>query len=207
MMHRIIDQNKRLTNRTLPLPRPILIRMRGSRSPRVPLAVQKRQARVRDIVAAVLVHCVRVGRGGNVERVFADEAGIVQVDGAGNQRKLILWDARAGLKVPPLGAVLVGPGAPGVVTDLCALVGGGVVVGEAGVLGGGGRAAGYGCQVDIADVWEWKGWSAMSRRQTSWLSPWRDVQLSIWFTSAGFGSYPPSPMRRAAVRSRSAVPG
>ena len=72
MMDRLRNQNKRLTSRTESRLRPIPKRMRRRRPPGIPLAVDNGQTRVRDIVAAVLVDCVRVGGPVDAESVVAD---------------------------------------------------------------------------------------------------------------------------------------
>ena len=129
MVHGARDQDERFVNRA----RPVLCfsgRVRRRRSPRVLLPVHKGQPGITDVVAAVSVDDGRVGRGGDVEGVAANDGFVLERDCAGDERQLGLGDAGAGLEVAPLAAVLVGPAAPGL-SDVVLGVEGGVVVGEA----------------------------------------------------------------------------
>ena len=111
MMHRALNEYKRPIRRTDPLPRNG--RMRRRPAPRILLPVDDGQPIVRDAVAAVLVDGVDVRRGGDVEGVAADGFREGEVDQAADEREDGARDAGAGLQEAPLGAVLVGPGAPG----------------------------------------------------------------------------------------------
>ncbi len=132
MMYRPLNQNHRLLLRANSLLR--VLRQRRHRPPGVGLAADDGEAIVGDVVAAVFVDGVDVGRGGDAEGVFADEGFVGEVEEAGDEGEFGFWDAGAGLKVAPLGAVLVGPGAPGL-GEVVLGVEGGVVVAEALVLG------------------------------------------------------------------------
>ena len=81
--------------------------------PRILLAVNECEAGVADAVAAVCVDGCGVGGRGDVEGVAADEGFVVEGDGAGDEGELGCGDGGAGLEEAPLGAVLVGPAAPG----------------------------------------------------------------------------------------------
>lgn len=56
--------------------------MRRRRSPRVGFPVYECQPGIGDVEAAVLVDGVDVRGGGDVERVAADDAAVLEVDGA-----------------------------------------------------------------------------------------------------------------------------
>ena len=104
--------------------------MRRRAAPGISLSVQERETVISDIVAAVRVDDVGAGRGGDVEGVAADDGFVVQSDGAGDEGQLRFRDVRARLEEPPLGAILVGPAAPGL-RDVVLGVKGGVVGGVA----------------------------------------------------------------------------
>lgn len=153
MVHRIVDQNKRLARRAIPRLRSVSVSVRRRGTPRVPFAVEEGEAGVGDVVAAVLVDAFHVGWGGDVETVAADQRAVFEVDGAAYEGALVGGDPGAGLQVAPFGAVLVGPAAPGLLVEGVLLVEGCVAVGEAFVLGlGGGGAAFDNGGVDVADV-------------------------------------------------------
>ena len=75
--------------------------------------VYDRETVIRDVVSAVFVDGVDVGRGGDVEGFAADGFGEGEVDETADEGEDGFGDAGAGLQEAPLGAVLVGPGAPG----------------------------------------------------------------------------------------------
>ena len=111
MMDRPRDKDERLIQRAGARFRSRRVGRGGS--PGVVFAVDEGQAVVADVVAAVGVDGGGVGRGGDVEGVAADEGFVGEGDGAGDEGELVGGDAGAGLEVPPLAAVLVGPAAPG----------------------------------------------------------------------------------------------
>ena len=111
MMHRAIDEYERLLRGTHPLARNGCVRRCSP--PRILFPVYDGEPVVRDMVSAVLVDGVDVGRGGDVEGFAADGFGEGEVDEAADEREDGLGHAGAGLQEAPLGAVLVGPGAPG----------------------------------------------------------------------------------------------
>ena len=153
MMHRALNQDERFVNRIRPILR-FSRRMRRRGSPGVLLPVYESQTGIADIVAAVLVDGSRVGRGGNVEGVAADDGFVLEGEGAGDEGELGVGDAGTGLEVAPLAAVLVGPAAPGL-SDVVLGVVGGVVGGEAFVCRCAGDEAGLDDgYVEVADVVE-----------------------------------------------------
>lgn len=126
MVHRARNQHERFLHRIRSVLRPRRVRRRAA--PGVLLAVDEGQARITEVVAAVAVDCGGVRRKGDVEGGAADDGFVVEGDGAGDEGQLVFWHRGAGLQVAPLGAVLVGPAAPGL---------GDVVLGvECGVVGG-----------------------------------------------------------------------
>ena len=129
MVHGARDQDERFVDRARPVLR-FSGRMRRRESPRVLLPVYERQSGITDVVAAIGVDDGRVGRGGDVEGVAADDGFEVEGDGAGDEGEFRLGDSGAGLEVAPLAAILVGPAAPGLF-DIVSGVEGGVVGGEA----------------------------------------------------------------------------
>lgn len=132
MMHSPLNQNHRLLCRANPLL--CVLRQRRHRPPGVGFTADDGQAVVGDVVPTVFVDGVDVGWGGDAEGVFADEGFVGEVEEAGDEGELVFGDAGAGLEVAPLGAVLVGPGAPGL-GEVVLGVEGGVVVAEALILG------------------------------------------------------------------------
>ena len=140
MMHRALDEYKRLLRGAHPVARNG--RVRRCSAPGILLAVYDRETVVRDMVAAVLVDGVDVGRGGDVEGFAADGFGEGQVDEAADEREDAGRDAGAGLQEAPLGAVLVGPGAPGLREVVLRVEGGVVRVVAAVDVGGAGRHEG-----------------------------------------------------------------
>ena len=80
MVHRPLDEDERLLGRRGPILR--VRRVRGGRSPRIILPVDKGQSVVTDVVSTVGVDDGRVGRGGDVERVAADDGFVFEGDGA-----------------------------------------------------------------------------------------------------------------------------
>ncbi len=74
MMDRILNQDKRFTDRTSSIFRSGIERrsVGGSRAPGIPFAIDDGKTRVRDAEAAVLVDCGDVGRCADVECVVAD---------------------------------------------------------------------------------------------------------------------------------------
>ena len=105
MMHSSRDHDKRHIRRRRPVGVGRLRRRGRRRPPRIHLAVDKGQPVVRDVPAAVLVHGVGVWRGGDVERVDADDALVLQRQRARDQRQLVGWDAGSSLEETPLCAV------------------------------------------------------------------------------------------------------
>lgn len=80
VVHRPLDEDERLLGRRGPILR--VRRVRGGRSPRIILPVDKGQSVVTDVVSTVGVDDGRVGRGGDVERVAADDGFVFEGDGA-----------------------------------------------------------------------------------------------------------------------------
>lgn len=152
MVHRAANQHKRFLHRIGPVLRPG--RVRRDATPGVLLAVDEGQARIGEVVAAVAVDGGGVRGVRNVEGVAADDGFVVEGDGAGDEGQLGRGHRCAGLQVAPLGAVLVGPAAPGL-GDVVLRVEGGVVVGVAVVCGlAAGEAGLHEGGVDVADVIE-----------------------------------------------------
>lgn len=128
--------------------------MRARLAPRILLPVHDRQPIIRDPIPAVLIDRARVRRGGDVERESADQGVVLQRQEAGDEGEAGgRGDGGPGLEVPPLGAVLVGPGAPGRGGEgVLGVEGGvvGVVGGVEGAVGGeGGEDVGA---LDVGDV-------------------------------------------------------
>lgn len=87
--------------------------MRTRHPPRILLPIHKRQTIIRDIIAAILINSVRIRRSGDIKSFTTDNCRKGEIYEAGYERERGIWYAGAGLEVAPLGAVLVGPGAPG----------------------------------------------------------------------------------------------
>ena len=149
MMNSPFNKNKRLLCRANPRLR--LRRMWRRRTPRIILAVQKRESVVANGVAAVGVDYSGVRGGGDVEGVAADEGFVGEGEGAGDEGQLGFGDGGAGLEEAPLATVLVGPAAPDL-GDVVLGVEGGVVRGVAFVCclasGDAGLDGGY---IEVAD--------------------------------------------------------
>ena len=111
MVHCVVDEDEWLADSALPTARTVIERVRGCRAPGVPLAIEERQTRVGDVISAVFVDALDVGRRGAVEGVAADEGRVFEIDGAADERNLVLGNAGSGLQVAPFGAVLVCPAA------------------------------------------------------------------------------------------------
>lgn len=99
MMHTPFDQEEWLLHRTQT--RRGRWRVRRGRSPWVGLPVDNRQSGIRNVEPAVLVDDLDVRRGGYVECIAADDAEVLEVDGAGDQGHDVLWHAAAGLEESP----------------------------------------------------------------------------------------------------------
>ena len=95
-MDRALDQDARLALRTLLTPQ-IRVRQRRGGAPGVGLAAELGEARVGEVEAAVLVDLVRLGWRSEVEGVAADGAGVVERDGARDERELVRGDGGADL--------------------------------------------------------------------------------------------------------------
>ena len=86
--------------------------MRARLPPWILLAINERQAVIRDIIAAVFIDSVGIRRRGDVESFSTDNCREGEVDEAGYKREGGVGYAGTGLEVAPLGAVLVWPGSP-----------------------------------------------------------------------------------------------
>lgn len=75
--------------------------MRRCGPPGVLITVDDGEARVRDVVAAVDVDGSGVRGGGDVEGEAADECGVWESDGAGDEGKFVRGDAGACLEEAP----------------------------------------------------------------------------------------------------------
>ena len=113
MVYSPVNQDKRLASCRFALRSALIERMWCSRSPGVRRAINERETWVRNVVAAILVDSLKIGRGSNVEGFFTDDTLIGEVIGSRYQWKLIRRHSRPCLEESPLGAILVRPRAPG----------------------------------------------------------------------------------------------
>lgn len=99
VVHAVLDQDEGLADGALAVLEADGVR--GGRAPGVLLAVDDGQPRIADVEAAVLVDGLDVRGLVDVEGLAAGDGGVVQVDGAGDQRELVPWNTGAGLEVTP----------------------------------------------------------------------------------------------------------
>lgn len=93
------DQDVRLRGGGLALGEPD--RVHAGRAPRIPFAVDPGETGVAEVEAAVFVDGADVGLPGQVEGVAADNRRVLEVDGAGDQGKLVARHSAAGLEITP----------------------------------------------------------------------------------------------------------
>ena len=110
MVHRAVDEYKRSLRGAHSVARHR--RVGSSSAPGILFSVDDGETVIRDMVATVLVRKLEVWRGGDVEGFAADDGGEGEIDEAADEREDGFGHAGAGLQEAPLGAVLVGPGAP-----------------------------------------------------------------------------------------------
>lgn len=99
MVHGVVNEDERFAKGALALWKPDPVR-RGV-PPRIPLPVDVGQTRVADVDSAVLVYALHLRRSGDIKCITADHRGELDVDEAGDERKLMSRDAGARLKIAP----------------------------------------------------------------------------------------------------------
>lgn len=98
MMYCLGNQNKRFGNCAAAIASSPVKGVRCSGFPGVPFAVDDGEARVGDVVSAVFVYGLEVGARGNVEGELADETGVGEVGGAGDEGEAVFGGSVAGLE-------------------------------------------------------------------------------------------------------------